>query len=60
MAQGYKKINQTELATEDFKMKQYFKDLPISLARLRFKISAQVTPKIMNNFHNVKKYKELG
>ena len=58
MAEGYKKINQAELALEDFRMKNYFKELPISLARLRFKIAAQVTPRIMNNFHNVKKYKD--
>ena len=60
MAQGYKKINETEIASDDFKIKSYFKELPISLARLRFKVSARVTPKIMDNFHNVKKYKEVG
>ena len=59
-SKGYKKINYDELSLEDFRMKPNFKELTIPDARLRFKISARVTPQIMNNFHNVKKYKDAG
>ena len=52
----YKKVNYNELASNDFKLKPYFKDLSIADSRLKFKLVSKMFPCIKMNFPSDKRY----
>ena len=54
---SYKKLNYNKLSLEKFELKEYFKSMTISRARLFFKIQSSVTPTVRINFKSDKKFK---
>ena len=52
----YKKISITELECNDFKLKSYFKTMPISDAILKFKLVSKMTPTVEMNFMSDKRF----
>ena len=59
MSMKYKKIDYDSFSKDDFKLKDYIKELPVDSARMKFKIVSHMTPLAMNQ-KSVKKYRERG